>query len=933
MRSSPRPRPLRPRVARAASSAGRSARALLIVLALVVGALAATTLPARAMTLVVQVAGPGARLQLDVEPSDSIENVKAKIQDAQGYLPERQHLFAGTSELDDGRTLADYGIGKDRVLTLTVDLSSGCASLNSTVFDGTYGSVDDLSAAPSRVGAYGPKEVAVVTATRTGGSATAPDGGVTVALYDQSGVPTVDTVRTLPDFVNGASSVTVPLAEAYSPPSSLGWFSSDVSWTVRCGLDADGNDVIDAEEPPVFVAPGAPGTPLIEIGDGQLTVTVVPPTSGGPVDSYTVRAESDATTAPATCAVLTGAKPLGCTLTDLRQPKYEVTVIANGPGGSSAPSVRVTTRPVTNAEVADLFRCDGAPGQPRSIPVALTGLQHVGTRAVSKLAVKLTPALPAGTGTVAVAVGQVGVPSEAGTEAFRFAPWAAATRDAAESLSGFGTAVPNAEGDAGTGATTTPLSPKRQNGLGVYLVPGLGTHTDATFKAYNQAVVFLPPPGSPYCADLRTYPVRFDANQAFFALARFLDDPRIIPGAPAVRPGPGSATVTIAPPQAAVEVTSYTVTASPGGRTCTVPASATPLACTIDGLEPLPGGQRYTFTSTATGPWGGPATNTLAGFGTGSPAGANDPTAGTQSATSVASPPGIEVPAIVTSPLDALTMDERAASFSVAVGGNGPAATVEWQQQSAKGGPWTPLTAADGASLARDGDTATLSIIGSAKLNGVRIRAVATNKAGSTASASATLSVTRLLRPPSSATALRGDGRLTLTWAPPSLVNKPLPVTGYVVERTGAAGVERLCTVAVGEPLECAVSGLTNGTTYGFTITALNRAGIGRPAKVAGIPYRPVSFTSLPDDVSVAAGATFTLNAVVDAEPAPSLVWQVSKDAGRSWKNVGSGARGSTISYAEKAVAARSGWRYRVKATQAGVGVSYSRSITVTVTR
>jgi predicted phage tail protein len=108
---------------------------------------------------------------------------------------------------------------------------------------------------------------------------------------------------------------------------------------------------------------------------------------------------------------------------------------------------------------------------------------------------------------------------------------------------------------------------------------------------------------------------------------------------------------------------------------------------------------------------------------------------------------------------------------------------------------------------------------------------------------------------PAGLTATPGNARVTLSWAAPA--SGGAAISGYLIYRGTSAGHE--ATTAVNGSLVTAtsytVTGLANGTTYYFRVTAVNSAGQGPLSAEAPATLRPVASSSGPS-TTPASGTT-----------------------------------------------------------------------------
>ena len=283
-------------------------------------------------------------------------------------------------------------------------------------------------------------------------------------------------------------------------------------------------------------------------------------------------------------------------------------------------------------------------------------------------------------------------------------------------------------------------------------------------------------------------------------------------------------------------ITGYRVTSNPGGRTCTT----TTTSCVVKGLT---NGTDYTFTVVALNARG---------------------------ASSASDASGIATPSTV----------PGAPTGAVGVFADS-SAIVSWTAPSTDGGAditSSTVTATPGGATCT---TATTSCVVPGLINGTsyRFTVTATNGSGTGGSSVASAAVIPM-KVPDAPNAPVGvsylSGRTTLTWTAPAN-NAGTPVTGYVVRN--AAG-EQVCTTT--GALTCSVTGLTNGTTYTFTVMARNKVGDGgvSPSSdgvlVSTVPSAPTGQIAVFGDRSI----TVSWTAPADNGGAPITGYVVANSAG-----------------------------------------------------
>ena len=610
----------------------------------------------------------------------------------------------------------------------------------------------------------------------------------------------------------------------------------------------------DDSNPPVMIpiipptVPGAPTGVAALAADASATVTWNAPSSDGgtPVTDYTVVANDSTTPANGgeTCSWTSG--PLSCTMTGLVNGDTftfsvrATNIVGTGPNSLASGPVIPLTVPGTPTGVSALA-ADASATVTWSAPSSDGGSPVTGYTVVANDST--TPVNGGETCTWTSGPLSCTVTSLTNGDTFTFAVWATSIVGTGPSSLASGPVIPLTVPGTPTGvsalaadasATVTWTRPSSDGGSPVtgYTVVA----NDSTTPA-NGGETCTWTSGPLSCTvtgltngDTLTFAVRATniVGTGPSSLASGPVIPLTVPGAPigvSALAADASATVTWSAPSSdgGSPVTGYTVVANDsttpanGGETCTWTTG--PLSCTVTSLT---NGDTFTFAVWAT---------SIVGTGP----------------SSLASAPVIPI----TVPGTSTGVSALAADAS---------ATVTWNAPSSDGGsPVTGYTvvANDSTTPANGGETCTwtsgpLSCMVTGLVNGdtFTFSVWATNIVGTGPSSLASGPVVPLTVPgtPTGVAASAADASATVTWNAPSS-DGGSPVTGYTVvanDSTTPANGGETCTWTSG-PLSCTVTGLTNGDTFTFAVTAKNAVGGGS----SSAPSNPTIPGTVPDPPTI----------------------------------------------------------------------------------
>ena len=213
------------------------------------------------------------------------------------------------------------------------------------------------------------------------------------------------------------------------------------------------------------------------------------------------------------------------------------------------------------------------------------------------------------------------------------------------------------------------------------------------------------------------------------------------------------------------------------------------------------------------------------------------------------------------------------------------------------------------------------------------VSVTAANAAG-TGAAAQVANVTPATVPgkPTGVTASGGDSRATVAWTAPT-ADGGAAVTGYTVTSSPDS---RTCTTSF---LTCDVTGLTNGTSYTFTVTATNAIGAGAasdassaitPSATTTVPGAPASITAAQGASPGSLSVTWTAPAVTGGSSVTAYAVGYATSLSGPWTTVSTSLPASGLSTTLSSLAQGTGYFVRVAASNV-VGLGAWRTTTNSV--
>jgi Peptidase A4 family/Immunoglobulin domain/Immunoglobulin I-set domain len=261
-------------------------------------------------------------------------------------------------------------------------------------------------------------------------------------------------------------------------------------------------------------------------------------------------------------------------------------------------------------------------------------------------------------------------------------------------------------------------------------------------------------------------------------------------------------------------------------------------------------------------------------------------------------------PAITAEPSSATVNAGEVASFSAGASGV-PTPSVQWQVSTNGGSSWSNVTGAS---------STTYSFTAASAENGYQYRALFTNSAGSQPTDAATLTVTNFTAPqltqqPSNQTVTSPGGASFTAKASGS----PAPSVQWQVSTNGGSSWSDVSGASSTTLTLASTTTSESGNEYHAVFTNNQGSATSSAATltVSAPSGTPPQITTQPTEQAVLAGQSATFTAAASGTPTPTVQWQRSTDAGKSWSSIG-GA--TSTSYTISGVSAgEDGYEFRAE--------------------